>query len=102
MSMVSYKMYGKTIFYTPVPLESLDSTRLRLRAELAELKSKTGEEYILRTFYLGPRKYYNHNTLKSVARCAKIGVYKVNGRTKHVYPDGFVSRSVNSELLYYV
>ena len=102
MVMISYKMYGRERSYTPVALDKLDVVRLELRAKLAELKATTGDEFILRTFYLGPRKYYNHNTLKTDARCAKIGVYKVQKRGKYVYPNGEFSRYVNSELKYYV
>jgi hypothetical protein len=102
MAMISYKMYGVERSYTPVALDKLDVVRLELRAKLAELKATTGDEFILRTFYLGPRKYYNHNTLKTDARCAKIGVYKVQKRGKYVYPNGEFSRYVNSELKYYV
>lgn len=102
MAMISYKMYGVERSYTPVALDKLDVVRLELRAKLAELKATTGDEFILRTFYLGPRKYYNYNTLKSDARCAKIGVYKVQKRGKYVYPNGEIRRYVNSELKYYV
>jgi len=102
MSMVSYSYMGVERSYTPVALERLDVVRLELRAKLKELSAVTGDEFILRTFYLGPRKYYNHNTLKTDARCAKIGVYKVKKRNKYVYPNGDVRRYVDSELLNYL
>lgn len=102
MSMISYTRLGERRSYTPIALDKLDATRLRLRADLAELKSRTGEEFILRTFYIGPRVKYNHNTLKTAARWAKIGVYKVQKRGKDVYPDGFVRRYVDSYLQNYV
>ena len=100
--MISYKMYGVERSYTPIALDKLDVVRLELRAKLAELKNTTGDEFILRTFYIGPRKYYNRNTVKSDARWAKIGVYKVEKRGKYVYPNGEFFRYVNSELKYYV
>ena len=102
MTMVSYTYQGTERSYTPVALDKLDVTRLQLRAKLKELSAITGDEYILRTFYLGPRKYYNHNTLKTDARCAKIGVYKVEKRGKYVYPSGDVRRYVNADLMNYV
>ena len=102
MSMVSYSYMGVERSYTPVALDRLDVVRLELRAKLKELSAVTGDEFILRTFYLGPRKYYSQNTLKSVARFAKIGVYKVEKRGKIVYPDGYVRRYVDSELLNYL
>ena len=102
MNKISYNILGERRSYTPVPLASLDSIRLRLRADLKELQVRTGEEFILRTFYLGPREKRNHNTLKTAARWAKIGVYKLQKRGKVVYPDGYVRRYVNSDLQYYV
>lgn len=97
MAMVSYRRLGVTRSYTPIALDKLDEVRLRLRADLAELKSRTGEEYILRTFFLGPRRKNTYirpaSTLKSDAYAAKIGVYKLEKRT---------SRYVCADLKYYV
>ena len=97
MAMVSYTYQGVTRSYTPIALDKLDEVRLRLRADLAELKSRTGEEYILRTFFLGPRPKNlpsrPASTLKSNAYAAKIGVYKLEKRTK---------RCVWADLKYYV
>ena len=84
MAMVSYTYQGVTRSYTPIALDKLDEVRLRLRADLAELKSRTGEEYILSR---------PASTLKSNAYAAKIGVYKLEKRTK---------RCVWADLKYYV
>lgn len=106
MAMVSYRRLGVSYSYTPIALDKLDEVRLRLRADLAELKSRTGEEFILRTFYLGPRPKGVYSvpasTLKSNARAAKIGVYKVQKRGKYVYKPGDVRRFVCGDLKYYV
>jgi hypothetical protein len=103
--MVSYTYQGTERSYTPVALDKLDVTRLQLRAKLKELSAITGDEYILRTFYLGPRPKRatrSASTLKTAAYAAKIGVYKVEKRGKYVYPSGDVRRYVNADLMNYV
>jgi hypothetical protein len=71
--------------YTKIPLEKLESTRLRLRADLKELEKQNGEKYRVRTFYLGPRKVFEEMTYKRRqgttnkpdAYAAKLAVYRV-------------------------
>ena len=75
--------------YNKIPLEELESTRLRLRADLKELEKQNGEKYRVRTFYLGPRKVFEETFLnmtykrrqgttnKPDAYAAKLAVYHV-------------------------
>lgn len=67
----------KPMSYTKIPLSQLDYIRLELRAKLKRLESVSGERYVIRTFYLGPRPYRARNTNKADANAAKIGIYKV-------------------------
>ena len=102
MTQVSYSYQGVRRSYTPIAMDKLDVVRLITRARLKELSASTGKEYILRTFYLGPRKKYNRNTTKTDGLFAKIGIYKVEKRGKTVYEDGYVRRYVWSDLVTYV
>ena len=67
--------------YIQIPLDRLDSVRLRTRADLKDLEKRTGKRYSIRTFYLGPRKVYGSRrqgtTNKADAYAAKIAIYEV-------------------------
>lgn len=61
----------KMVQYTVIPMDKLDFTRELLHKSL----KKNNINYKLRTFYSGPRKFYNATTNKSDAKFAKIAIY---------------------------
>ena len=90
MATVTYTRFGQTRSYTVVPLDKLDMIRGALRKDLKALEACTGTQYSIRTFFLGPRPFQPGtpaaSTLKTNARAAKIGIYKVRYAGNYQYP----------------